>query len=278
MKSSHICGIYMITCSSDRGFDFIYIGQSYKILQRLREHTKDLSYNIHPNPILQKVYNKYGQDDFNFYILEECDISKLDEREIYYINYYDSHKGDHGLNCTVGGKGHRGFKHSEERKMKISENSKKLWRENPKIFNRHNTRIEIELFNIITKEIVMVKGIGEFCQKCSLCSKTMKKLRNESILEYRGYRLSKNKDVIYDSSKHILVKEGKRKLWTIISPCGGILRINDMVNFCKEKNLRYTGFAEIRYGSRKSYKKYKYFREPTIENPWDSKDFAEMAN
>lgn len=45
--------------------------------------------------------NKYGISNFTFEIIEECDKQSLNEREIYWIEYYDSFHN--GYNMTIGG-------------------------------------------------------------------------------------------------------------------------------------------------------------------------------
>lgn len=91
-------GIYKIT-KKQNGKS--YIGQSNNIDRRFSEHkTKtDLAIDI--------AIHKYGIDAFNFEIIEECSLEKLDEREIYWIAYYDTYKG-FGYNCHPGGKNSRG--------------------------------------------------------------------------------------------------------------------------------------------------------------------------
>jgi group I intron endonuclease len=44
---------------------------------------------------------KYGLENFSFDILEECEIEELNEKEIYYIDYFNSHL--EGYNQTLGG-------------------------------------------------------------------------------------------------------------------------------------------------------------------------------
>ena len=45
---------------------------------------------------------KYGIDAFTYEILEECTLEQLDEREIYWIAFYNTYKG-FGYNCNEGG-------------------------------------------------------------------------------------------------------------------------------------------------------------------------------
>lgn len=80
-----------------------YIGITNDITRRFRQHKSQLKYGKHPNVKLQRAYNKYGQDKFDFSVLEELECSKkeLADREIYYISKYDS--CDNGYNLTYGG-------------------------------------------------------------------------------------------------------------------------------------------------------------------------------
>ena len=55
-----------------------YIGQSVYIRNRWRQHKNELNSNIHFNDYLQKSWNKYGADNFSFYVLEYCDVDQLD--------------------------------------------------------------------------------------------------------------------------------------------------------------------------------------------------------
>ena len=81
----------------------VYIGQSNDIEKRFSNHKYELRNNIHFNQHLQKAWNKYGETAFEFFILEECSLDKLDEKEIYYILLYNSYR--QGYNRTTGGVG-----------------------------------------------------------------------------------------------------------------------------------------------------------------------------
>ena len=47
--------------------------------------------------------NKYGRDKFHIELIEESSIEELSEKEIYWINFYDSYHN--GYNATLGGDG-----------------------------------------------------------------------------------------------------------------------------------------------------------------------------
>lgn len=92
--------IYKIT---NKVNDKVYVGQTrYTVESRWRQHLKN--YNIeHRQQPLYMAFAKHGVENFSISPIEQVDISKLDEREIYWIAYYDSFK--HGYNATIGGKG-----------------------------------------------------------------------------------------------------------------------------------------------------------------------------
>ena len=78
-----ITGIYQIkSISTER----IYIGSAINIRSRHTRHKKDLQNNVHHSIVLQRHYNKYGIEDLEFSILEECSIEQLIEREQYYFD------------------------------------------------------------------------------------------------------------------------------------------------------------------------------------------------
>ena len=86
-------GIYKITKKSNGKS---YIGQSNDINRRFKEHKYKIDIPI------ELAIQKYGSDAFEFSILEECSQEQLDEREIYWIQYYNTYKG-FGYNCNAGG-------------------------------------------------------------------------------------------------------------------------------------------------------------------------------
>ena len=109
-----ISGIYAITNMTNNKK---YVGQAGDIYWRWRHHKSDLRGNRHHNKHLQNSWNMYGEDNFEFSIIEECPISMLDEREIYWIDKLKTYVGFddcQGYNDDLGGKGIRGYKHSQE--------------------------------------------------------------------------------------------------------------------------------------------------------------------
>ena len=91
-------GIYKITKKSNGKS---YIGQSNDIKRRFSEHKYKTDIPI------ELAIQKYGADAFTYEVLEECELNQLDEKEIYWINYFNTYKG-FGYNCNPGGGNSRG--------------------------------------------------------------------------------------------------------------------------------------------------------------------------
>lgn len=92
------CGIYKITSQTS---EKAYIGQSVDIKERFKQHIKAaLSHATTSNKLYQEI-KKYQPYDFTFEILEEVPRTQLNEREVYWINFYKTN--DYGLNSTKGG-------------------------------------------------------------------------------------------------------------------------------------------------------------------------------
>jgi group I intron endonuclease len=80
----------------------IYVGKSININRRwfYYKNTK-YCHNEH----LKRSLEKYGVDSFLFEICEICGKESLDERECFWISYYESWKPERGYNKTFGGEG-----------------------------------------------------------------------------------------------------------------------------------------------------------------------------
>lgn len=120
-------GIYMIFCKKN---SFVYYGQSSTVLMRLSKHKSNLSLGRHPNTKLQKDYDQFGKDAFEFKILFEGtyweNTSKRKKKETKLIienpkcyNIFDSFSNRRGEKNPFFAK-----KHSELTKNLISSANK----------------------------------------------------------------------------------------------------------------------------------------------------------
>jgi len=114
----------VIYCITNIVNDKQYVGQAVIKLKRWKDHKSALSVGKHNNRYLQAAYNKYGKDAFIYTVLEILPTTlSLDEREQYWIDKLNTvAPNGYNLNPTAGSA--RGFKHSEETKLKWSEQRK----------------------------------------------------------------------------------------------------------------------------------------------------------
>lgn len=82
----------------------IYIGQSIDIQRRWRDHKNNALKQQNKNLLYSDILN-YDINNFSFIVLEECKIEELDEKQKYWIQYYNSY--NNGYNLTIGGAGKR---------------------------------------------------------------------------------------------------------------------------------------------------------------------------
>lgn len=89
-------GIYKVT---NKKSGKSYIGQSIHIKERWRQHVEASKKDIIDSEFHSDL-KKYGKSNFDFQVLEECDVCELDERECYYIDKFDTL--ENGYNAVAG--------------------------------------------------------------------------------------------------------------------------------------------------------------------------------
>lgn len=192
------CGIYKITNPNNK----VYIGASRDILKRWFVHYKYLS-NIKSQKKLYNSFKKYKIQNHIFEIIEETDENFLFQREIFWINYYDSFLN--GLNLTKGGqnppiqnksktKEHKekikisnlGKKHSMETKQKIRE--KRLIQ----VFSQESINKAAKsrsksciLINKLTNEIWKADSLKELVKICPISQAMLMKLNKKETKRYK---------------------------------------------------------------------------------------------
>ena len=161
----------------------IYVGQAKDIERRYKNHisrafSKNQNVSEYDSP-LHCALRKYGVDNFIFEVLEECSAELLNEREIYWINFYNSYK--EGYNCTTGGSNQEATqKYNKEFVDKI----KQLLIENKKTYDEIHNEYQISLGRISeinTGKIwydenleYPLRSLKKFCY-CEKCGKQISK-------------------------------------------------------------------------------------------------------
>lgn len=106
-------GIYKIVNNITGKF---YIGQTYNLWKRKKDHWYKLLGNRHRNQHLQHAWNKYGEDNFEFVPIVICELKELNYYEQKCVDLLNPYYNIR-LECVNN---NLGLKHTEETKRKIS--------------------------------------------------------------------------------------------------------------------------------------------------------------
>ena len=91
--------IYIITNDINNK---VYIGQTIMTLKkRFSAHCCYNESDKNKSMYIKRAIHKYGREHFKISLIEECSLDNLNEREKYWIEFYDSY--NNGYNLTLGG-------------------------------------------------------------------------------------------------------------------------------------------------------------------------------
>lgn len=138
-----------------------YIGSSKNIYQRLSKHRSLLRNNKHQNILLQNSWNKYKEDNFDYYVLEFCDEDVLEIREQHYIDTLNS---DFNITKIV----ERNILSKESRKLQSETRIKRIASGEIKLYGK-----EIYQYDLNGNFIEKYNTIKEACKKNNIHPSTI---------------------------------------------------------------------------------------------------------
>jgi group I intron endonuclease len=170
MKKNKVSCIYKITCLNNNKF---YIGSTIDINKRLMNHVSFLKHNKHPNKYLQNCWNKYGEKNFKFEIIETInDTNQLLLKEKCWLDNTNCCNGKIGFNIATNPFAlMAGRKHSLKTRQIMS-----LTRKSEK-FLQNMTKQNI-IKNILTNLRVLVKenkSLYEISKTIKISDPTLRK-------------------------------------------------------------------------------------------------------
>lgn len=132
-----VSGIYLITNIIENKN---YVGRSVNCFERFSKHKSLLRKNIHHNQHLQNSWNKYGNENFIFEIIDECYIEYLPSLENWWCNMLNVHDREYGYNIEpTGSFGRICASNETKEKIRISNTGKKCSEETKLILREINT-------------------------------------------------------------------------------------------------------------------------------------------
>lgn len=209
---TEVWGIYKITNKINGKF---YIGSSNNLRKRLQDHKRELRAGKHTNKHLQASWNKYGEDSFDFEVLEivsDGTNEKLRELETLYIQETECYKGSIGYNLIPGGIGTLNLHCSEEKKKRISEanKGKVAWnkgipmdetqKDTLKEINRKNRGKKIDISDPQGNFIETLSSVSEVVEKYQISKNTVtdsckgRRVPRKFIFKYNGNYIKTSKE------------------------------------------------------------------------------------
>lgn len=105
----------------------VYVGQTgCSIKKRWSQHIYSAVSGKGPHcRILRAAMSKYGVENFCVEVIDYAETKEeMEKLEIHWISFYGSTDRERGYNISIGGRGNKGYKHSEETKAAMSERGK----------------------------------------------------------------------------------------------------------------------------------------------------------
>ncbi len=209
----------------DQVYNAYYIGCSISIRKRISNHFSDLKRTEHTNYKLQGAYNKYGYP--NVEVLELCDANSIFDKEITYIEEFDSF--NNGFNLTKGAEG-RLFGENNGSAKHTEEEYKKVVME---IAYTDKSYRQISIETGVSRDIVKHIGnlsahqyLQELCPEAYEILTTKYNNRDNSAL---------SQGIVYPD---------------LVSPLGIIHKVNNVHKFAEEHSLQYQNLHKVLTGKR----------------------------
>ena len=216
-----------------------YIGQTITLLEyRITQHFGLSKSNRHK---FANALKKYGRSGFIWGIIEECDKVLLNDREVYWIEKYNTFKK--GYNSTTGG--------NQGTECCVKEY----------LIEKPDGKVEL------------IENLTKYCRENNLRRSTMQATLVGTTLSHKGYKLiprtaeeieryEKTRKTIEinialgkeKSSKFI--KENYSKIYLVQKPNGHREEIKNLSQYCRDNNLNIAHIHETLYGKRLQHQGY----------------------
>lgn len=269
----HASGVYQIKCITNGK---IYIGSAVDLLERCEHHRSSLRRGNHRNAHLQAAWIKYGEDNFEFTVLELVDPNDLLNAEQSWIDQTQSSKRGIGFNIysIAGSPGDanaqtwEGFIDPDGNEVTIQNlfdfcrknnldwpsmhrlakgesklKSYKGWSHKNSVRQRDYIKTYEGFIDPNGNPVGVITNLAAFCRENNLDNTHMVAVANGRLYSHRGWT--------YDNDRENL---GFKTYTGFVDPNGNRTVIANLQAFCREKNLEVVHMRQLISGLRKSHK------------------------
>lgn len=259
----------------------VYIGQTVEGLIRRRwSHESKAILSKSPTYFWRAV-KKYGKENFEWKILEYCNSKEeLDLAEEWYIRCYKTFVGFDdccGYNCTLGGEGSVGFKHTKEVCELITKQKTGVKLSKESIERRSLLQSKDWLIVFPSGEESVIRNLSKFCRENDLSPGAMYGVSQGERNHHKNFRcvrlLPFNRKTCSKETRQMISEKnkGKRntkeqserqldiqsKYWLITFPNGQEKTIKNLNRFCRKYVLSPSLMHRLARGERKTHKGFK---------------------
>ncbi len=245
---------------------FIYIGSASNrkgIKDRITTHLSRLRAGKHHSPILQKHFERYGEDAFEVYVLEECLPEQCLQFEQAWIDEIGVGSKNKSYNiCKKAGSAPNrlGIKQKPE---SIAKRQKSL-KDNP-LPKQEMDRIRLLSIDKISKDYIVttpegkeiyIKNLKAFCREHELNPTHMIQTAKGFHMRHKGWRCryAEATPEWEQEAIGLLISKSKVKKFIITSPSGEEYTVENLTVFCAANNLCRTTMSEVAHGEVYSHK------------------------
>jgi group I intron endonuclease len=269
---SHSPGVYQITGLANGK---IYVGSAMNRRRRWEQHRRALRAGRHHNRHLQSAWNKYGEGQFKFSVLELTNMDDLLRIEQIWIDKTGRAKRRTGFNIfdVAGSPGQaftrvwEGFIHPDGNAvtitnlhdfcrmhkldypsmMRLAQGRSKLksykgWTHRNSVRKRAYIKTYEGFIDPGGHAVGVITNLAAFCREYGLDKTHMVAVAHGRIISHRGWT--------YDSGRQRVVKVHTG----FISPTGERVEIVNLMAFCRENGLSPIHMHNVKSGTRKSHK------------------------
>lgn len=270
--SSKETGVYLIVCNSN---GFTYIGSASSktgFRGRIMHHRSSLKRGQHHSKLLQKDFDKYGEETFEVIVLEVCPPMECLECEQWWIDTNGVGAKHNSYNtCPFPGlaPSRLGTKQTPETIAKrVASNKGNPW---PQEIKRRSAKL-IGLANC--KEYVVwlpefqeikIRNLAEFCRQHGLKSACMIKVAQGTATHHHGWLCRYATDTLEDHAAKVQSFLDKRlRQYVLIAPDGTEYKTDKLLAFCQTHGLSQSSMSAVANADCLSYKGWKcrYLNEP----------------
>lgn len=223
----------------------VYVGSTVWFKERMNSHFNKLRKKEHDCEHLQRSFNKYGRDNFEFKVIEYIsDIEKLNSREQFWFGFYSVRNHNLCFNSSPTAGSNRGISFSEEQKNVFYRRG-----------NARNSRVvcQLDLHGNLLKVFECIQDAAEFVgvnhTGISLaCSGKRKSIAGFQWCFYKELNKKRGKKYTKHDNRRIITQLDLNgniiKRWNSIkdASCGTGNDPADLVNCCNKRYKTIGGF------------------------------------